>query len=410
MIVEISIGNFLSIKDKVTLSLESGKSQANPQNLIELTPEKVVTLSESPGMSLLKSAAIYGPNASGKSNLIKAVLFLWSLVKSSHSFNVDAKIARIPYKMNQSYLKKPSTFEINFIHKTIRYLYGFSCTEDKIVEEYLHYWPKGRESLIFRRKDTEEYQFNADKEQQETIRKQMNPNVLYLSRATQLGYEKTKGPYEFIVNHLVINYSPQWAGYTLEKISSDQRLKEKIIDILQRTDFGGIVDIEVKKTRHNEFEFRFEKGEHDVMEAKFVHKSEEGKPVALEFNEESAGTQKALSMLGPVFDILDNGKVAFIDELESSLHPSITQFIVKLFHSKHNRTNAQLIFTTHDVTLLDNELLRRDQIYLCTKKPNQQTKLASFLDYDLRESTRFERAYLAGRVGGIPHIDETLFD
>ena len=154
MIIELSIGNFLSVKEKVTLSLESGKSQANPQNLIELTKEKVVTLSESPRMSLLKSAAIYGPNASGKSNLIKAVYFLWALVKSSHTFNVDAKIPRIPYKMHQSYLKKPSTFEINFIHKKLRYLYGFSCTEDKIIGEYLYYWPKGRKSLIFHRKNT----------------------------------------------------------------------------------------------------------------------------------------------------------------------------------------------------------------------------------------------------------------
>ena len=115
-------------------------------------------------------------------------------------------------------------------------------------------------------------------------------------------------------------------------------------------------------------------------------------------------------MLGPIFDILEYGKVAFIDEFEVNLHPNITRFLIRLFNSKINTKNAQLIFTTHDTNLLDKELFRRDQIYICTKEPNKNTLVASFLDYDLRETADFERAYLNGRVGGLPFIDETLFD
>ena len=120
---------------------------------------------------------------------------------------------------------------------------------------------------------------------------------------------------------------------------------------------------------------------------------------------------KLCNILGPIYDILNTGKTLFIDEIESSLHPNITEFIIKLFHSKHNKKNGQLIATTHDTTLLKNkDLFRRDQVYVCSKVPNKMTKLRSFADFDLRESLSFENAYLNGRVGGLPFIDETFFE
>jgi len=412
MIIEVSIENYLSVKDKVTLSLDSSPSKKLPQNLINLSKND----------KLLKSAVIYGANASGKSNVIKSIFFLWNMVKNSHTFNVDTKIPRFPFKLDESFLEKPSKFEIIFIHKNVKYKYGFSCTNDKIVDEYLFYWPHGRESLIFFRKDTAKYQFRSDKRKQDIIKSQTNNNVLYLSRATQLGFEKTKNAYEFIVNNIVINYSPIWADLTIRKIHENSELKSRIIEILQKADFGGISDIKVSKEKRKVtgFEFKIDKNtqsfnpikeqEEDFYNIKFVHKNKDGKLVELTFAEESHGTQRTLSMLGPIFDILETGKVAFIDELEVNLHSNITRFLVRLFNSKHNKNNAQLIFTTHDTNLLDSELFRRDQIYICTKEPNKNTVVTSFLDFDLRETSDFERAYLNGRVGGLPFIDETLFD
>ena len=411
MIIEISIENYLSVKDKVTLSLESSSSKKLSQNLIELSKDD----------NLLKSVVIYGANASGKSNIIKSVLFLWNMVKNSHNFNVDTKIPRLPFKLDETYLEKPSKFEVIFIHKNIKYKYGFSCTNDKIIDEYLFYWPHGREALIFSRKDTTKYEFKSDKRRQDIIKPQMNNNVLYLSRATQLGYEKTRNAYEFIVNNIVINISPLWQDITIKKIFENQDLKNRIIEVLKKADFGGIVDVKVdkKKGQLQGIEFKFGKEgpsfnplkpqEQDVYNVKFQHKTKNGHLIDFLIHEESLGTQKFFSMLGPIFDILESGKIAIIDELESSLHPNIIKFLVKLFHSKYNR-NAQLIFTTHNTSLLGNELLRRDQIYICTKEPNKNTILTSLLDFDLREDADFERAYLNGRVGGLPFIDETLFD
>ena len=411
MIIEISIENFLSIKDRITFSLDSSSSKKLPENQITAQP----------GVKLLKSAVIYGANASGKSNLIKSIFFLWNMVKNSHNFNIDTKILRTPFKLDETYIIKPSKFEIIFISQGVKYQYGFSCDNDKIIEEYLYYWPKGRESQIFSRKETNKFNFNKDKKKQELIKSQTNDNVLYLSRATQLRYDKTKAAYEFIVNDIVINY-PTWADFTIQKIHENPNIKSNIMEILRKADFGGVVDLKVdkQKRRVNGFEVKIEKDipsfnaikqkEQEFYDIKFIHQNKKGHSIEFNFDEESGGTQKTLAMLGPMFDILENGKVAFIDELESSLHPNITKLLVRLFNSKNNKNNAQLIFTTHDTTLLNNELFRRDQIYICSKEPNKNTVLASFLDFDLRETADFERAYLNGRVGGLPFIDETLFD
>ncbi len=412
MIIETSVENYLSIKEKATLSLDSSSSKKLPDNLIEIPKNE----------KLLKSAVIYGANASGKSNIIKSVFFIWNMVKNSHSFNIDVKIPRVPFKLEESYLKKPSKFEIIFIHNNVKYKYGFSCNDNQFVEEYLYHWPKGRESKIFSRKNTKEFDFTNDKKQQELIKSQTNDNVLYLSRATQLGYKGTREAYDFIVKSLVINYSPVWEGLTIKNIYEDNKLKDKVIEILQKADFGGIVDIKVAmdKREVKGFEFKIEKEktlmnplkpqEQEFYDFKFVHKMKNGKLVDFEFNEESNGTKRTLAMLGPIFDILESGKVAFIDEFEINLHSNITKFLIKLFNSKLNKKNAQLIFTTHDTTLLDNEIFRRDQIYICSKDKENSSKLNSYIDYNLREDSDFEKVYLNGRVGGLPFIDETLFD
>ncbi|MFC1741609.1 ATP/GTP-binding protein [Nanoarchaeota archaeon] len=416
MIVEITIENFLSIKEPITLSLDASAGKKLENNLIQLSDKE----------RLLKSAVVYGANASGKSNLIRSVLFIWFLVKNSHNFNVETELnkigyPRIPFKLDSASLKKPSKFEIVFIKDDVRYKYGFACDDKQIIEEHLYYWPKGRESLIFSRTKSSEFKFTEDKSQQKLIEKQMNDNVLYLSRATQLGYDKTRAPYEFIVNDIVVN--PNRTDLTIQQIYDDPKIKNKILDILKKADFGGIVDIEVNKEKKtiNGFEFKFENEnasvnplkskEQDFYDVKFLHKNDKDSLVKLGFNEESHGTQKTIAMLGPIFEVFETGKTLFIDEFEVNLHPNITEFLIKLFHSKYNTKNGQLIITTHDTTLLKNkDLFRMDQVYVCSKAPNKWTKVNSLLDFDLRQNLSFENAYLNGRVGGLPFIDETFFE
>ncbi|HLD15805.1 MAG TPA: ATP-binding protein [Candidatus Nanoarchaeia archaeon] len=413
MIIETSVENYLSIKDKIIFSLESSSSKRLLDNLIKVD-EKT---------NILKSAAIYGANSSGKSNFIKSLFFIWYMVKNSHNLNIDAKIPRVPFKLNDIFLRKPSKFELIFIYNNIKYQYGFSCNEQEFIEEYLFYWPKGRKAQIFHRKNTTEYNFKIDRKRQELIKSQMNKNVLYLSRATQLGYDKTKDVYNFIINSIVINYSPIWADFTIKKIHEDEKVKQMVIEVLQKADFGGIQGIRInkEKKKFKGVELKLDKRgtylnpipieekEEDFYDIKFLHSNEHGKEVELNYQEESEGTKKTLAMLGWIFDILQNGKTVFIDEIEASLHPNIIKFLVKMFNNKNNK-KAQLVFTTHNTNLLDNQLFRRDQIYICTKEPNKNTLMNSFLDYELREGVDFEKAYLDGRVGGLPFIDETFFD
>ncbi|MGB9927154.1 MAG: AAA family ATPase [Methanosarcina sp.] len=388
--------------------MDTSSGTSLPQNLIK-----------TPKIRLLKSAAIFGANSSGKSNLIKAVFFMHGLVATSHNFNINTEIKTSPYKLNTEYYKSPSSFEIKFIQEGITYKYGFSCDSKKIVDEYLFYAKGKKEYKIFERTNTKKFSFGVDEKQQEFIKSKVIDNTLYLSRATQLGYQKTKVPYLFLSN-LVININPSWVDYTKKKLHEDPELKNKILEILKKADFGGIENIDIKKeqkpvqrvdfniNQNNESSIQIGNEFKDFFEVKFIHKDENGKDIAFEGTEESEGTNKTLAMLGPLFDIMENGKVAFIDEFDSSLHPKITRLLIMLFHSDRNKENGQLIFTTHDTTLLDNELFRTDQIYFCSKVPNKYTELSSLLDFDVRQVTDFEKAYLSGRVGGIPFIDETL--
>jgi uncharacterized protein len=408
MLIEFSVENFLSFKDKVTLSMDTSSGTSLPQNVIKTSKTR-----------LLKSIAIFGANSSGKSNLIKAISFMHGLVSTSHNFNIDTEIKVYPYKLNSECYKSPSHFEIKFIQEKITYRYGFSCNSKRIINEYLFYTTRKKENKIFERINTEKFSFGVDEKQQEFFKSKVIENTLYLSRATQLGYQKTKVPYLFISN-LIININPSWGNYTIRKLHEDPELKVKILEVLKKADFGGIENIDVKKeqkpiqkvnfnlNQKNESSIQIGNTIDDFFEVKYIHLNENGKKIAFEVTEESEGTNKTLAMLGPLFDIMENGKVAFIDEFDISLHPEITHLLIKLFHSNRNKKNGQLVFTTHDTTLLDNELFRTDQIYFCSKIPNKYTKLSSLLDFDVRQVTDFERAYLSGRVGGIPFIDETL--
>lgn len=413
MIIEFSVENFRSFKDRVTLNMDSSSSKKISQNLIDLDGSN----------RLLKSALIYGANSAGKSNLMESIGFMKNMVMNSHSFNVNSKIPMVvPFKLNEASKKKPSKFELIFLCSGKTYRYGFSCNSTKVFEEYLFETLKKKEKLVFSRNHTKTFKFGIDAEKQELYKSQTIDNTLYLSRATQLGYDKTKHIFDYFSKNIIVNIdldhdhpSNNWIDYTITKIKEDSKFKEKILDILKKADFGGIENFLVKNKKatsgfpNENYGFESTDAIKKIYKVQTMHRTDAGKIVYLDFEDESKGTRKALSILGPLLDIMENDKVLFIDELGSSLHPEITRMIVKLFNCKNNK-KGQLIFTTHDTTLLDNELFRKDQIYFCSKEQNGFTELSSLLDYDIRQDIDFERAYLNGRVGGVPFIDETLYD
>lgn len=418
MIIEFSVENFRSFKDRVTFNMDSSSSKKFSQNLINLDG----------GNNLLKSAVIYGANSAGKSNLIKAIDFMKGMVMNSHTFTVNSKIPFVvPFKLSKATQNKPSKFELIFLFGGKTYRYGFSCNSTKVFEEYLFEKSTKKEKLVFSRDNTKKFKFGIDAEKQELYQSQTIDNTLYISRATQLGYDKTKNIYDYFSENIIVNLNltnvntSNCIDYTLDKIKDDSKFKDKILDILMKADFGGIENILITKQKvpvkkvtfsfsNVDPDFESTDGFDDIIyKVQTIHRTDDGIIVYFDLNDESEGTKKTLFILGPLLNIMEEDKVLFIDELDSSLHPEITRMIVKLFNSKQNKS-GQLIFTTHDTTLLDNELFRKDQIYFCSKDQNHFTTLSSLLDYDIRQDIDFERAYLNGRIGGVPFIDETLYD
>jgi len=419
MLIEFKASNFLSIKDEVVLSLDSASITSLKENTFEELE-----------YSLLKTAVIYGANASGKSNIMKALFFAWQMVKDSVNFKVDTIIPRVPFLLSKETKSKPSSFEFTFIKNEVKYIYGFSCTEKGFVKEYLKYKPRGENlKTYFTRDETtkERFKFNVDSKIQSNWGLETISKRLYLPVAVNdRNYEALNDVYNYILSDIIIvlsNFNENWKNYTRDRILQDSNFKTWVLEIMKKADFGGIVDLKIEKIKvpENGIEFKIESGqfihrslperERTIFDLSFIHKDEEGNLIEFKENLESAGTNKTLDILGQIYNILETGKTLFIDEFELNLHPNITEFIIKLFQSKHNKKNGQLVVTTHDTTLLKNKkLFRRDQVYICSKAPNKSTELNSLEDFDLRESLSFENAYLNGKVGGLPFIDKNFFE
>lgn len=428
MLIEFSIQNFRSIKEEVIFSLVASSDKSLNNNLIEkdiLKKDK-----------LLRSAIIYGPNASGKSNVVLAFNSLEKLVLNSHKFQKGTKIEYSPFKLDNSYLSKPTKFEIVFIKNNIKYVYGVSFTNEKIIDEYLYYYPKGHKSLIFERKDTYNYKFTVDRGDQKFYSEKTLENVLYLSNSTQLNYKKTAEAFDWFKDTLRIVRATDHPGLideTVELFNSDKELKETILKALIIADVG-IIDLSatiekvpfenvsldslenfpnVKKNlkKGSVILAQDDKGMQFVnMDIKTIHKAINDKgdefKVEFDFEEESEGTKRLFSLIGPWIYALKKGNILVVDELDTKLHHLLNVFLINLFHDPdQNKNNAQLIFTSHNTNLLNLDLFRRDQIWFTVKKPKiGSTDLYSLLEFSPRKDKNIQIGYLEGRYGAIPFI------
>lgn len=414
MLIEFSVENFLSINDRVTLSMVASKDKSHENNVIEYKDNKKE-------LKALKTAVIYGANASGKSNVLKAMEFMSSFLKKSHEMQQGKRIGRIAFKLDRSNLKEPSKFDIIFRYKDIKYAYGFSVTEEEVVDEYLYYYPNGRQSVIFERWDTKEYKFTIDIERQnELVGKFHSKNKLYLSTASLWEYEKAKPPFKWICEKLnvIIDHS-KLEGVTDNLISNNNKVKTLVKNFLKEADFD-IEDLVVSEVpMKEEFKNHVLKLFGDDIKEKFDLEAvlqvdtvrtgvdENGNPIDVnfEFDEESEGTQKFFALIGPWIEVLLDGSVLVVDELDIRLHTLLVRYLVELFHNpKINIKNAQLIFTTHDVNILDLDMFRRDQIWFTEKKEDKSTDVYSLDDFGVRKDERVKNSYLQGKYGAIPFI------
>lgn len=410
MILEFSVSNFLSFKDKVTFSMIANSNKGLDDNYIEINDKKI-----------LKTAAIYGANASGKSNLFKILTIVVLMLRTSNSYDINAKLPFIPFKFDSQYLKKPSEFEIKFIIENIRYVYGFIADSERIYEEYLYYYPNGRETKIFDRVNVDEYSYS---QKDEKILKEIGiknaPNKFFLSTATNWNYEKTKPAYDFLTNGIGtcsnLEELKSMAFNIYEENPGD--LKDFAIDFLKKTDFN-IEDYSISKidipqellANMPDFLVKNMPLNPKAYQVLFKHRSSNN---YLSLDEESLGTQIIFSFIPFIADTLKNKKVLIIDELDKSLHPFLVQYIVEMFNDPEiNKNASQLIFNTHDTNLLDLNILRRDQIWF-TEKNNENgvSDLYPLSDFSVRKKENVEKGYMLGRYGAVPFIknDFNLWD
>lgn len=404
MILEFSVANFLSFKDKVTFSMLANATNGLDDNYIISNDRRV-----------LKTNAIYGANASGKTNLFKILTVVISMLRSSNIVNINAKLPIVPFKFDKNTINKPSEFEIKFIVDDVRYVYGFIADANKIHEEYLYYYPNGRETKIFDRTNTNDYSFpQKDEKLLNDIASKNTPNKFFIATATNWNYEKTKSPFKFLSAD--INTFNNLGGLRdlalSEYLKNNKELKEFALEFLKKADFN-IEDYKVLETDVPDDVLAAipdfikagmnMKEKPKVFTAFFKHK---GSDVELSYEEESMGTQIIFCFIPFIKDALNNKRVVVVDELDKSLHPYLVEMIVQMFNDPDiNKNGAQLIFNTHDTNLLKLNILRRDQIWFTEKDDkNGISDLYPLSDFSVRKTENVERGYMLGRYGAVPFI------
>ena len=402
MILEFSVKNFLSFKEKVTFSMIANSNKELNDNYVEIGGNKV-----------LKSAAIYGANASGKSNLFKILTLVVLMLRSSNSVDINAKLPLIPFKLDKGSVNKPSEFEIKFILDETRYVYGFIADKDKIYDEYLYYYPNGRETKIFDRTNINEYSYTQkDEKILREIEAKNAQNKFFLATATNWNFDKTKAAYNFLTNGIGTCNNLEILknmAYKMYETNPDY-LKDFAIDFLQKADFN-IEDYQISQidvpgeflTAIPEFFTKTLPDKPKAYQVLFKHKNSDN---YLSIDEESLGTQMIFAFIPFLADSLKNKKVLIIDELDKSLHPFLVQYIVEIFNDAEiNKNGSQLIFNTHDTNLLDLNILRRDQIWFTEKNSETgESDLYSLSDFSVRKQENVEKGYMLGRYGAVPFI------
>ncbi len=418
MLLEFSVKNFLSIKDEVILSLyafDEIKGHEN-RNLIPV-----------PGRHILKSAVIYGANASGKSNLIQAMGFMRGVMENSLKLNPEEPI--VPersypsYKLHSESVKAPLEMEAAFLYRDVYYRYGFALDTNRIHREWLYYAPEENESLLYERHfEKGSYSYNIPNEKifaSDFSKEGILPdNTLLLAVLAKFTDSPARRVMEWMLNAFNVIPSPEekvYEAFTSGKLDREE-YRADILRFLKVADVGiddvFLAPVEVADLIPGELPISPKEKQVTFQHCIFDDKGTVTGRKHWGLNRESAGTQKLFALSGALIETLREGGILVIDELDSKLHPMMMRFILGLFHPReHNPRDAQLVFTTHDTQLLSPRFFRRDQVWFTEKNPRGATELYSLADFDLDDNADFSRDYFQGRYNAVPFIgDLRLFD
>jgi uncharacterized protein len=409
MVLEIRLSNFFSIKDEVCLDFRAANiKSANARALVD-------NVFRQDKIDVLKTMVMYGANASGKSNVIKAIRFCNTLVFRSHMHNENTIFNFKPFKFD-GYSNKTSKYFIRFLSNGIEYEYAFSLTNTQIIEESLHFYPKGRIKEIFTRNESlgkeksEIYSFGDVIKRPMDVAENTSNKTLYISRASQMDREIPKEIFNYFHNTFILQY----LGFgisTIEKLSQEN--KSVLIDALKIAD-SDIVDVKIRSLKEPGKNFNanldtltvtVEEVVQERLQITTYHKRDPQKPFDF-LTEESQGTIKLFFIMLTIMDVVKNNKILLIDEIEESLHPKIIEYIFNFFRASES---AQLLCTTHNTRFLDLKRMRKDQIYFVNKKDDASTDVYSLYDFsDFRDTMDLEKAYLQGRFDAVPIINDSL--
>ena len=408
MVLEIRLGNFFSINEEVVLEMKAANLQTKESK--DLLGNTFVRNGE----RLLKTVAIYGANASGKSNIIKAIRACVQMVFESHNYNENTIFAFTPFKLGG--IGKPSHFYIRFMIGDVEYEYSFSLTNTEIITEDLYYYPNGRKKLVFARDERRGpdkkniYEFRSVIRRPLDVAANTSNKTLFVSRASQMDRDVAKDVFRYFNERFILNY----LGYNSYSIASLLNSnKDIILKVLKAAD-SDIIDIQSQHELKSLTTAVFDSQSNRLLSRDDIQKPQlkittfhrNNPEVAFDFyTEESSGTQEFFHMMLTILNIIKNNKVLLIDEISMGLHVNLVEYILNLFHQSES---AQLIFSTHNTNLLNMKKLRKDQVCFVNKRDDGSSDLYSLFDYkDFRENMDAEKAYLQGRFDAIPYIDES---
>jgi AAA15 family ATPase/GTPase len=432
MLITYKVSNFRSIKEEILFSMIADAGKSNPDNIVEINLANETTL------RLFKSSVIYGANASGKSNLIRALYVINQLVLTSADNKADDSIALYdPFLFNKQTEASPCKFEIVFAirddegEKYTKYRYEIEFTKDEILTENLDYFPKGSSHNLFKREKTDKI-FDTGK-----LGKSLNYKEYTLFKNQLLLSKFGKDFQNDILSRVYLYFKTFEVWNVLDSFRID-RLKDKVMADLRADEAGKVLkrlnkllkiadtkieSIQTKESSESDFKFPKDfpedlrklvigQNKTRILAEHYVyHNDEKVDSYHLPFSQESAGTNALFALGGLILKKLDSGGAIIFDEFNNSLHPKLSKFLVRLFNNPvANPKNTQLIFATHEVTLLDNEVFRKDQIWITDKDNFGATDLYSIKENcNVRDDMPFDKWYMSGKLGGQPKIKEIEF-
>lgn len=421
MLIEFTLKNFLSFKDSAKISMVAAKSKNHPSHVVPLIEDEHGT-----SFSLLRSAVIYGANASGKSNVLKGFKTMKSLVvESSKRTNSGDKIPVTPFKLNPSCSDVPTFFEAIFIINNKRFRYGFEATQEEVVSEWLYFAPKGREAKLFTREQS--YISVSSKFRGASVLKtKTRNNALFLSVAAQFNIEYAMSVSDWFRDIMIVSDDGNYVTAPTLSLLHDNEKLEHLSQVLRFADIGidslrvdeiSLKDLDIpesvrsvlsekvktmSKKENNDPTFNQLKSSHK----NFNDKDELIGEVWFDFDYESTGTQRLLAIIGPIVQAISRGSLVFIDEFGSSMHNIIVHALVKVLHSLPSDNRSQYIYATHDVSLMNSKTFRKDQIWYTSKDSLGRSELYSLEDFRIRSDASFDKEYLRGEYGGIPVVSD----